>query len=144
MRASHTFNVNSQLLSLIVSRFFFGPSSQHSPFASCSCHLLANHQRRPLVAEIRYITQHLLTCSPQGFLEIFNALKVERGLNTVGRLGVGVRRADKLQDGVALEAVWTKLLLYHWHVRLEVVIHIESRIGVIGVEDGDLYAGHGG
>jgi hypothetical protein len=29
-------------------------------------------------------------------------------------------------------------------VRLEVVFHVKSRVGVIGVEDSDLYAGHGG
>jgi len=53
-------------------------------------------------------------------------------LNTVGRRSIWVRRADKLQDGVALEAVWAKLLLYHWHVGPEVAIHVESRAGVIG------------
>src|SRR4051812_10739776 len=74
----------------------FSQFNPRSPSASCSRHLLANHERRPLVAEIRYITQHFLTRSSQGFLEIFNALKVESGLNTVGRLGTGIGRADKL------------------------------------------------
>jgi hypothetical protein len=118
--------------------------SPRSPPGSCSRHLLANHQCRPIVAEIRHIAQYLLGRGAQGFLEIANTLKAERGVNTVGGLGVGIRRADKLRDGVALEAVWAKPLLYHWHVGLEVVIHVESRVGVIGVEDGDLYVGYGG
>ena len=57
-------------------------------------------------------------------------------------MGPGV--PTKFQDGVALEAVWAKLLLYHWHVGLEVVIHVESRVGVIGAEDCGLYVGQDG
>ena len=65
-------------------------------------------------------------------------------MNTVGRRGIWVRRADKLQSGVALETAWAKLLLYHWHVGPEVVIRVEKPRRSDWVEDGDLYVRHGG
>jgi hypothetical protein len=34
--------------------------------------------------------------------------------------------------------------LGYWDVRLMVATHVKSRVGVIGVEDGDLYVAHGG
>ena len=107
-----------------------------------SCHLLANHERRALVAEVGHVAEHLVSLGAEGGLKVLDAVEVQDGLDSEGRLGVGVRGADELVDRVALEVVGPKLLFHHGHVRLEVVVHVEGRVGFVGVEDGDLGIGH--
>jgi hypothetical protein len=119
-------------------------------FTSCSLlhstsrHLLTNHQRRPLVAEVGHVTEHLPRLRSQCFLEVRDAFEIQSGLDSEGGFGTRVGRADELQDGVAFEVVGAELLLYHGHVGLEVVVHIKGCIGLIGVEDCDLDVGHDG
>ena len=110
-------------------------------------HPLANEQGGLLVAEVGHITHDLLPCRTQRSLEVLYAVEVEERLDRVrARIHGLVRLRDPLDlaDRVALEAVRAKCLGNHGHVRLEVVVHVEVCIGSVGVQDGDLNAGHVG
>ena len=111
---------------------------------SSSRHLLPNHERGPLVAEVGDIAEDLVGLGAEGVLEVLDRVEVEGGLDGVGALGVGIGRADELEDRVAPEVVGPKLLGHHRHVRLEVVVHVEGRVGLVGVEDCDLDVCHFG
>ena len=114
-----------------------------SPLAPfISRHLLSNHERGALVAKIGDVAENLVGLCGEGVVKVLDGVEVEGGLDGVGALGVGVGRADELEDRVALEVVGPELLGHHRHVRLQVVVHVEGRVGLVGVEDCDLHVGH--
>lgn len=105
------------------------------------CKLLPNQQGGRLVAEVGYITHDFLASCAQCGLEVLDAVEVQEGLDGVW---AGIHRlvwlgdALDLADGVTLEVVWAELFRHHWHVCGEVVVHVESRVGGVGVKDGNL------
>ena len=110
------------------------------------CKLLPNQEGRRLVAEFGHITHDFLARFAQCGLEVADSLEVQERLD---RVWAGIHRLVWLgnaldpADGVALEVVWTEQFRHHGHVRVEVVVHVEGRIGGIWVEDCNL-DWHGG